>query len=185
MPIPKAKAGERIDKILTTAGWQVQNCPDLNLDTFHSIVCHEFQLSTGTDYSVLFVNQRAVGTIKAKNQSFILSGIEFGSAETLVGTTSNHPAFCNPGIAIPLNFESTGLGTYLTKVPNPQLKSRWATVSQKPTTLNSWVQEPTSLETTFKTFYRITLQIFWRPRLKPLPIWKSPRPRTVVFLLNN
>ena len=69
---PEEKARQNIDRLLTAAGWVIQDRKQMNLGESPGVAVREFPMSTGpTDY-LLFVERRAVGVIEAKPEGTTL-----------------------------------------------------------------------------------------------------------------
>ena len=77
MQSPEQLAREKIDKLLTECGWEIQNRSTINLSASHGVALREALLKgrDEVDY-LLFVDGKAIGTIEAKPQGYTLTGIE-------------------------------------------------------------------------------------------------------------
>ena len=72
---PEEKARQNIDRLLTAAGWVIQDREQMNLGESPGVAVREYPMSPGpTDY-LLFVERRAVGVIEAKPEGTTLSGV--------------------------------------------------------------------------------------------------------------
>ena len=72
---PEEKARQNIDRLLTAAGWTIQDRKQRNLGASQGVAVREYPMSSGpTDY-LLFVDRRAVGVIEAKPEGTTLSGV--------------------------------------------------------------------------------------------------------------
>jgi type I restriction enzyme R subunit len=69
---PEQRARQRIDELLTHAGWVVQDYADLNLYAGTGIACREFPLTSGQADYLLYVDGRAVGVVEVKPEGFPL-----------------------------------------------------------------------------------------------------------------
>jgi type I restriction enzyme R subunit len=82
MPItPEDRARENIDRLLTAAGWIVQDRKAVNLAAGRGVAVREFPLKTGhgeADY-LLFVDQMALGVVEAKKEGETLTQVELQS----------------------------------------------------------------------------------------------------------
>ena len=86
---PEAKAREQIDKLLTAAGWAVQDIKDANIHAARGVALREFPLNPGhgkADY-LLYLDAKAIGVVEAKKQGATLKGVESQSAKYSVGLT--------------------------------------------------------------------------------------------------
>jgi type I restriction enzyme, R subunit len=75
---PEERARQSIDRLLTAAGWAVQDFKDADLHAARGIALREFELNPGhgtADY-LLYVDGRAAGVIEAKKQGATLTGVE-------------------------------------------------------------------------------------------------------------
>ena len=80
---PEQEARETIDKLLNSAGWDVQNIESVNIVARCGVAIREFPLNTGhgvADY-LLYVDGKAAGVIEAKKTGTTLSGVEIQSTK--------------------------------------------------------------------------------------------------------
>src|SRR5262245_4344570 len=77
MPItPEDRARNNIDKLLTEAGWIVQDKKATNLSAGRGVAVREFPLKSGhgeADY-LLFVDSAPIGVVEAKKEGDTLTG---------------------------------------------------------------------------------------------------------------
>ncbi|WP_353121173.1 DEAD/DEAH box helicase family protein [Planktothrix agardhii] len=148
---PEAQARQKIDQLLTDAGWQVQDYEQINLSTGLGIAVREYHLNSGFADYLLFINRKAVGIIEAKPVGKTLSGVEIQSDKysfNLPKTLSCHQK------PLPFIYESTGGETYFRDSRDPDYRSRSVFAFHKPETLQEWLGQPDTL----------------RSRLQQLPI---------------
>ncbi len=148
---PEAQARQKIDQLLTDAGWQVQDYEQINLSAGLGIAVREYHLNSGFADYLLFINRKAVGIIEAKPVGFALSGVEIQSDKysfNLPKTLSCHQK------PLPFIYESTGGETYFRDSRDPDYRSRSVFAFHKPETLQEWLGQPDTL----------------RSRLQQLPI---------------
>lgn len=136
---PEAKARVGIDRMLTDAGWVVQNRSDMNLYAGRGVAVREFLLEGNheADY-LLFVDGNAVGALEAKKEGSTLIGVEPQSAKyaRLI------PAHVNaPVRPLPFLYESTGVETRFTNGLDPDPRSREVFAVHRPDTLAGWLKE--------------------------------------------
>ena len=84
---PEQHAREEIDRLLTAAGWAVQNVSDANLHAAKGIAIREFPLNPGhgvADY-LLYADGRACGVIEAKKVGATLTRVEVQAAKYATG----------------------------------------------------------------------------------------------------
>jgi type I restriction enzyme R subunit len=72
---PEDRARQKIDHLLTAAGWQVQDYRDLSLGASLGVVVRNFPLKTGFADYLLFVDRKAVGVVEAKPEGMTLGGV--------------------------------------------------------------------------------------------------------------
>ena len=82
---PEEQARQKIDDLLTQAGWAVQDRDRFNLRASRGVAIREFSLSTGAADYLLFVDTDAVGTVEAKKVGETLIGVEEQSAKYRMG----------------------------------------------------------------------------------------------------
>ena len=96
MAKPEEEAREKIDELLTAAGWQVQDYKDINLSASFGVAVREFSLTNGTVDYLLFVDKKAIGVLEAKKVGETLSGVSVQTEKYLQGLPDNIPSFQNP-----------------------------------------------------------------------------------------
>ena len=118
---PEEKARRHIDKLLTAAGWQIQDYQKLNLVASLGVAVREFPLSTGPADYLLFIDRKAAGVIEAKPEGTTLSGVADQSGKYMLGLPPNLPCFQKP---LPFGYESTGVETFFRDLRDPEPRSR-------------------------------------------------------------
>ena len=63
---PEALARENIEKLLTAAGWVIQNRQAADLGAARGVAIREFPLETGFADYLLYVDRQVIGAIEAK-----------------------------------------------------------------------------------------------------------------------
>jgi type I restriction enzyme R subunit len=73
---PEDRARANIDRLLTAAGWLIQNRSSINIDAGRGIAIREFQLAPGHGFAdyLLYVDGYAAGVIEAKKAGVPLVG---------------------------------------------------------------------------------------------------------------
>ena len=143
---PEQQARANIDKMLTRAGWAVQDADSLNLYANKGVAVREFPLKSGhghADY-LLYVNQRAAGVVEAKPEGFTLTGVEVQSEKYSTGLPDTLPVYRSP---LPFLYESTGVETRFTNGLDPDPRSRPTFSFHTPDSFAQWVgfpQEPSA-----------------------------------------
>jgi len=143
MPItPEDRARQNIDKLLTDAGWVVQDKRAANLSAARGVAVREFPLKSGhgeADY-LLFVDSAPVGVIEAKREGVTLTGVELQTTKYSEGIPDNLPA---PRRPLPFQYQSTGVETRFTNLLEPDACSRSVFSFHKPETLDAWLSRET------------------------------------------
>ncbi len=135
MDSPEERARVNIDRLLTAAGWEVQDRGRVNLGASVGVAVREFPLATGEADYLLFVNRKAIGAVEAKPEGATLSGVELQSGKYSVGLPEQVPAWHRP---LPFLYESTGVETFFTNRLDPQPRSRRVFAFHRPETLAEW-----------------------------------------------
>jgi type I restriction enzyme R subunit len=144
---PEEKARQGIDRLLTSAGWSIQDYPKMNLEASLGIAVREFPTSKGEADYLLFVNKKAVGVLEAKSQGTTLSGVAEQTIKYVSGIPRNIPVFQTP---IPYAYESTGVETYFRDLKDPYPLSRRLFAFHKPETLKEWLSQKETLRDKLK-----------------------------------
>ena len=66
---PEEKARENIDRLLIKAGWVIQDRKQMNLGESPGVAVREHPMSSGTPDYLLFINRRAVGSLKPNRRA--------------------------------------------------------------------------------------------------------------------
>ena len=135
---PEQQAREDIDRLLTQAGWAVQDAESLNLYASSGVAAREFALQAGhgsADY-LLYVYRKAAGVVEAKPAGFTLTGVEAQSDKYSTGLPDNLPAHRRP---LPFLYQSTGVETRFTNLQDPEPRSRPLFAFHAPETLARWI----------------------------------------------
>ena len=135
MDSPEERARVNIDRLLTAAGWEVQDRSRTNLGAAVGVAVREFPLATGEADYLLFVDRKAIGAVEAKPEGATLSGVEAQSGKYSVGLPAQVPAWHRP---LPFLYESTGVETFFTNGLDPQPRSRRVFAFHRPETLAEW-----------------------------------------------
>jgi type I restriction enzyme R subunit len=75
MTKPEDLARQKIDALLTTAGWLVQRRDEVNLHAGRGIAVQEFPLASGYGFAdyLLYVDGKEAGVIEAKKEGSTLT----------------------------------------------------------------------------------------------------------------
>ena len=135
---PEERARAEIDRLLTEAGWKIQNYDELYLSASQGVAVREYPLSTGEADYLLFIDEQPVGVIEAKKQGAPLSGYELQSQRYSEGLPDYFHAPVTP---LPFLYQSTGEETRFTNGLDPMPRSRQVFAFHKPGTLAEWIDE--------------------------------------------
>src|SRR5258708_3273809 len=82
MATPEELAREKIDALLQQCGWILQNRSTINLSASRGVAIREALLKDRDEVDhLLFVDGKAIGTVKAKPEGYTLTGVEDQSAQ--------------------------------------------------------------------------------------------------------
>ena len=145
---PEEKARQRIDQLLTDAGWVVQELQELNIGASLGVAVREFPLESGRADYLLFVNRQAVGVVEAKPEGTTLSGVAEQSEKYLVGFPKSLPHVTEP---LPFAYETTGIETFFRDLRDPDPRSRRVFAFHRPETLGEWCSQVDTLRARLTT----------------------------------
>ncbi len=81
---PEQKAREKIDKMLSSCGWAVQDRQNANLSAARDVTVAELSFKTGEPDYTLFVDDKTLGAVEAKPEGNSLVGVEEQSAKYVI-----------------------------------------------------------------------------------------------------
>ena len=138
---PEQQARANIDKMLTRAGWAVQDADLINVYASKGVAVREFPLKSGHGHAdfLLYVNQKAAGVVEAKPEGFTLTGVEVQSEKYSTGLPDILPVYRRP---LPFLYESTGVETRFTNGLDPDPRSRPTFSFHTPDSFAQWVGFP-------------------------------------------
>jgi len=134
---PEEAAREKIDELLTAAGWVVQERRKANLAAARGVAVTELSFTTGEPDYTLFVDGNVIGTVEAKPEGHPLIGVSEQSAKYTVGVPPGIEAWRTP---LPFTYESTGTETRFANHLDPEPRSREVFAFHRPETLLEWAQ---------------------------------------------
>lgn len=145
---PENIARQRIDQMLVTAGWTIQDVKTLNLAASLGVAVREYPTDSGPADYLLFIYRKPVAVIEAKAEGTILTPVEEQSSRYAVSKLKwqkDHQ---------PLRFiyESTGAETHFTDNSDPAPRSREVFSFHKPETLRDWIKQGTPLRQLLQQF---------------------------------
>lgn len=142
MMTPEQKAREDIDRLLSEAGWHLQDKDQQNRNAALGVAMRHFQLGKEEADYLLFVQGKAAGVIEAKKQGLTLSGVS-EQADKYMAALPTHLAKWQPQLVF--DYESTGEETLFRDMRDPSPRSRRVFAFHRPETLLDWLQEGPSL----------------------------------------
>ena len=83
MPTPEEHAREKIDVLLTQAGWIIQDAKQVHLAAGRGVVIRNFPLEQGHGFAdyLFYIDGKAAGVIEASGEGATLTGVEIQSAK--------------------------------------------------------------------------------------------------------
>ena len=140
---PEQAARDNIDKMLSQAGWAVQDKKKIDFSAALGIAVREFQTDSGPADYVLFIDRKPVGVIEAKPENW-------GQNLTTVEEQSGRYAAANlkwidNQDPLPFVYESTSVLTRFTDGRDPKPRSREVFRFPQPDTMRSWLNKSASL----------------------------------------
>ena len=166
---PEQKARQQIDRLLSAAGWAVQDREAMNLfdPAQPGVAVREAYLRTGFADYLLFVEGKALGVIEAKKVGTLLSGVETQSARYAVGLRPPMRAWLSE-MPLPFRYESTGVETFFTNGLDPLPRARRVFAFHRPETLATWVQEAETLRGRLHQMLPLINDRLWGPQVKAI-----------------
>jgi type I restriction enzyme R subunit len=136
---PEDRARTNIDRLLTAAGWLIQNRDSINIEAGPGIAIREFPLAPGHGFAdyLLYIDGYAAGVVEAKKAGVPLIGVEIQTARYSQGLPQNLPA---PRRPLPFCYQSTGVETRFTNFLEPDARSRPVFGFHRPETLAGWLE---------------------------------------------
>ena len=145
---PEQAARDNIDRILSQAGWAVQDNKQIDFSAASGIAVREYPTNAGPADYALFVDRKPVGVVEAKPESWgqKITTVEEQSgryaAASLKWSDNQEP--------LPFVFESTGVLTRFTDGRDPKPRSREVFGFPQPNTMRNWLNQSASLRTRLK-----------------------------------
>lgn len=141
---PEQQARDRIDKLLSEAGWSIQDKDKINLGASVGVAIREYPTDTGQADYVLFVDRQAIGIVEAKREEeghrlTVVEEQSRGYANSKLKYLNNKP--------LPFIYESTGVLTRFTDRRDPKPRSRPVFSFHRPETFRAWLGQGKSLRT--------------------------------------
>lgn len=142
---PEQIARDKIDKMLTEAGWLVQSKDKINLSAGIGIALRETNTVSGSADYILFVNSNAVGVIEAKAEDLGYKLLQVEEQSKRYSTDAIKIGKFTLKGEKPFVYESTGTITHFTDYRDPKPRARTVFSFHKPETIAEWIKKGTSL----------------------------------------
>ena len=142
--LPEEQARQKIDQLLTAAGWVVQSKQDFDRTASLGVAVREFQTQSGPCDYLLFIEGKAAGVIEAKPAGHTLSGVEVQSDKYNITLPPHVKCWGSP---LHLRYESNGEEVQFCDSRDPAPRSRQVFAFHTPLTLQTWLREATTLRT--------------------------------------
>ena len=155
---PEAKARVNIDKMLTEAGYTLQDMGGFNRTVALGVAVREFPTNSGPVDYLLFVNGKPVGVVEAKaeDKGFSLTGVAEQSKRYTEGGLKYLPEIPN----IRFTYETTGVKTDFCDFVDKKARTREVFSFHRPETLAEWLKDETTLRNRLKEFPVFSTQGF-------------------------
>ena len=139
-PLNEAQVRERIDEMLTRAGWVVQDLNAMNLHAAQGVAVREVPTAAGRADYLLYVDRKLVGVVEAKREGASLTSAEQQSQRYAAGLTAAQrlAAWRTP---LPFRYESTAVETRFTNGLDPAPRPRRVFSFHQPGTLARWMRD--------------------------------------------
>ena len=181
MTTPEQQARQKIDELLTAAGWDVQDYKHINLGASQGVAVREFPTKSGPVDYLLFVERQAVGVVEAKAVGTTLLGV----AEQAAKYQTNFPEDI-PHVELPLPFgyTSTGIETFFIYRRDPDFRSRRVFAFHKPETLGEWASKTDPLRAQLKNLPPLITEGLWDAQIEAIvnleKSFADNRPRALI-----
>ncbi len=140
---PEQRTRDAIDRMLTHAGWAVQNKNAIDFHASLGIAVREYPTDAGPADYLLFVDRKAVGVIEAKRTE---EGHHLLVAEDQAeGYAAATLKWVNHDAPLPFVYESNSLITRFRDMRDPKPRARPVFSFHRPKTLLEWIKQPKTL----------------------------------------
>ncbi|MER7273482.1 DEAD/DEAH box helicase family protein [Dactylosporangium sp. NPDC000244] len=141
-PLTEAQARRVIDRMLTDAGWAVQDMRDLNPLAGRGVAVREFRLASGPADYVLYVDGVIVGVVEAKREGESLTAAQAQNARYAKGVLKEHSlAVWRQDEPLAFRYATTGTETVFLNRLDPQARSREVFSFHRPETISRWMRQ--------------------------------------------
>ncbi|MET8169998.1 DEAD/DEAH box helicase family protein [Streptomyces sp. NPDC005329] len=140
-PLNEVQAREKIDAMLSKAGWLIQSKAEANPLAGRGVAVEEFTLATGRADYVLYVDGKIVGVIEAKREGTPLAGALAQNERYAAGVLKEHAmAVWRREEPFAFRYVSTGAETYFLNRVDPDARSREVFAFHRPETIAAWMK---------------------------------------------
>ncbi|WP_399888358.1 DEAD/DEAH box helicase family protein [Streptomyces sp. BBFR51] len=140
-PLNEVQAREKIDAMLRSAGWRIQDKADANPLADTGVAVREFTLASGRADYVLYVAGTIVGVIEAKREGTPLAGALAQNERYAAGVLREHAmAVWRRDEPFAFRYATTGTETYFLNRIDPDARSREVFAFHRPETLAAWMR---------------------------------------------
>jgi type I restriction enzyme R subunit len=178
---PEETARQEIDILLQQCGWLVQNRSEMNLSAGPGVAIREGLLKGGEADYLLFADGKAIATVEAKPEGYILTGVEEQSGKYGKGLLDIYPTWGDP---LPFAYESTGSETRFTNRLDPSPASRGVFAFHRPETLIEWVKQPVQLNQRLREIPSLITGHLWHAQIEAIKNLETSlaenRPRALI-----
>lgn len=143
-PLNEVQARTAIDRMLTDAGWRVQDRDAVDTTAEQGVAVREFTLTTGRADYVLYVDGRIVGVIEAKREGEPLGAALVQNDRYAGGVLKEHRlAVWRTDEPFAFRYATTGAETYFLNRLDPDARSRHVFSFHRPETVAYWMKRAT------------------------------------------
>ncbi len=165
MPTPEQIARQKIDELLTAAGWVVQDYKHINLGACLGVAIREFPTKSGPADYILFVDRQAVGVVEAKPEGTTLRGVAEQTGRYQTDFPEDIPSVELP---LPFGYESTGTETLFVDFRDPDFRSRPVFAFHNPKTLFEWTSQTDTLRAQLRNLPPLITEGLWDAQIEAI-----------------
>ena len=139
-PLTEAQVRSEIDRLLTAAGWVLQDVNELNLYAGTGVAVREVSTGAGRADYLLYVDRRLVGVLEAKREGGDLSTAQ-GQADRYAHGLTVAQQVSAWRAPLPFQYVSDGNEFRLVNLLDPDPRSRRVFALHQPETIARWMRE--------------------------------------------
>ena len=179
---PEQAARDNIDRMLSQAGWAVQDNKKIDFGAAPGIAVREYPTDAGPADYALFVDRIPVGVVEAKPETWgqRITTVEEQSGRYAAATLK----WVDNSVPLPFVYESTGALIRFTDARDPKPRSREIFSFPKPATMRTWLNQPASLRTRLKQLPALDPTGLRKCQIKAIQnletSFKNDRPRALI-----